>query len=151
MAIISGGGGGGGGGVTQLSYVEFTSPVSITSTSATSPTLVVSAAAVTFDGATLALVEFYAPATVVTGTNIVQNIDLWDGSTNLGHIAVAQSPGSGAHVGPVLVHRLLTPASGSHTFLVQSYLGSSSAVTVEAGSGGSAAYLPGYIRVTSGS
>ena len=48
----------------QLAYVEFTSTVTISSTSAASPNDVVSAGAVSFNGSDTVCIEFYCPALV---------------------------------------------------------------------------------------
>ena len=142
---------GGGGGITQLSYVEFTAGVTVSSTTEATPTDVVDAAALTFNGSTLVCVEFYSPQVFPNAASNSLVINLWDGATNLGKIAVVQeSAASGLVVVPVLVRRYLTPSAASHTFKIQAWM-SAGTGTIQGGAGGAGNNLPGYIRVTSGS
>jgi hypothetical protein len=142
----------GGGGVTEDSYVEFTSLVSITATTEATSTTIVTAAAVTAAGGVKYCVEFYSPQ-AITGTNASPaylNISLWDGSTVLGRIAsVSHADASNPVSTPIWVCRYLTPSAGSHTYSVRAYY-VNSAPLVNAGAGGTTTYMPGFIRVTHG-
>jgi hypothetical protein len=140
----------GGGGVTVLDYTEFTAPVTINSTNPAVPVTVVTAGAVAGDGSTLTCVQFYAPAVAsASGGQVI--LQLFDGSTDLGRLAqVGASIGSGSPRFEVLTRRYLTPSSGSHTYSVRGYETGGNG-TVSAGAGGTDTFMPGYIRVTTGS
>src|SRR5215471_8994203 len=56
------------GGSVELAYVEFTSGVSCTSASVSSPTTIVTAPAHTYDGSTIVLIEFWCPKVQVSST-----------------------------------------------------------------------------------
>jgi len=128
--------------IRELSYVEQTTSVSITSTSEASPTDIVSAAAIILDGGTRINVEFFcidllAPA----GQAVILN--LWDASTDLGRFGVAGGTNSSAVETAQCLRRFLTPSNGSHTYKVRGWTTS--------GTGTAAATsprLPIYIRVT---
>jgi len=147
MPII-GGGAASGAGITELSYVELTAQVNIASSTEATPTLVVAAAALTFDGGTKACIEFFAPGATASSTGVLF-LSLWDGATNLGQWGVVVPAGSGTV--PVLLRRFLTPSNGSHTYKVQGYMSAGAGANVVAGTGGAGAKTAGYIRVTSGS
>lgn len=143
----------GGAGVTQMAYVEFTASVTIASSTEGTPTDVVSAGAVTYDGTTKVCVEFYAPGCVTNATaGSGFFLDLYNDGTSLGRLLVVQNPvggASGLNVA-LFARRFLTPTSGSHTLKVGGWSFSSANPVVSAGAGGTTANLPGYIRVTSG-
>lgn len=142
----------GGGGVTQIAYVEFTSNVTVSSTTEGTPTDVVDSPAHTYDGATLICIEFFAPQANCTTASGAMLISLWDGAANLGRLGATQeSAASGLVIYPLLLRRFLTPSAASHTYKIQAFCTAAAAGTIGAGSGGSGNNLPGYIRVTSGS
>lgn len=136
---------------TELSYVEFTSAVSVTATTEATANTVVTAAALTFDGATPALVEFFspdvAPDNAAAGRRII--FALYDGSSSIGFLGTgpySQVVGNPADV-PVRVARRLTPAAATKTYSVRAFVSAGTA-TVSAGAGGAGVALPGYIRIT---
>lgn len=141
-------GGSSGGGVTQLAYVEFTASVTV-SGSEGSPTDVVSAGALTFDGATRACIEFYAPFVVAGGSaNSLIVFNLWDGVTDLGQISLTQNPNASGQIGtPVFVQRFLTPSGASHTYKIRGWMFGANG-TVFAGAGGVGVKMPGWVRIT---
>ena len=98
-------------GVTELAYVEWNGTISAGSD-------IVSAGAVTFDGSRVCI-EFFCPE--VRGPNAAQaeaNIQLYDGASALGLIALPGFPtwGSGNIQGawPVYTRTYTTPSAGSH-------------------------------------
>jgi hypothetical protein len=132
----------------EIGYTEFTAPVTITATVEATPTDVVSAGAITFDG-TAVWVEFFAPfvqPAAAVGATVV--VDLWQDATNLGRIAFVESPSVGSAVNdPVLVRRKITPAAGSKTLKFSAWqIGGNG--SVGGGAGGVSATLPGFIRIT---
>lgn len=126
---------------TFVTEVEFTSDVTTTATTEGTAATVVSAGAVTY----LAMpttIEFFAPAhDRDTSTHGI--FTLFDGATVLGIIARGQI-GTQAIGG----RRNLTPTAASHTYLVKVHGSGAGTSRVYAGSGGSGAHLPGFIRVT---
>lgn len=135
----------------EFDYAELTSTsVSITGTSAASPTNVVSGNAVTYDGSTVIVVEFavYAVAPAADGAII---FNLFDGSTDLGRLGivdgVASSTTTVAFSIPVRLARRLTPSAASHTFHIKAWRTVGNG-TIFAGAGGTDTPLPGFIRIT---
>jgi hypothetical protein len=125
----------------ELAYAEYTSNVTVSGASEGAATSVVAAGSFTADGSSAYIVEFYAP-TISPGASTGVVVILLEGSTVLGNIAFTSSQGD------CLVRRKVTPASGSRTYSVKAWKAGSNDGTIEAGSGGTGAYLPGYIRVT---
>jgi len=124
-------------GGVELAYNEFTSNVSVTATSEATANTVVTASAITADGSTPIVIEFYAPS---VDANVA--IVLYDGSSTVGGVLAF----NGAQV-PIYVPKRLTPASGSHTYSIRAYKPSGSP-SVQAGTGGSGNNMPGFIRIT---
>jgi hypothetical protein len=128
----------------EYAYTEFTSTVSVTATTEAGATTIVTAPAVTLDGSTIVMVEFFSPAVAPAAGagNFVQMV-LFDG-TSIG-IAGTVSPSSGSI--PVVIRRRLTPSAGAHTYSMRGYVNAGTATAV-GGIGGGGAALPGFIRVT---
>lgn len=139
-------------GTTVVDYTQFTASVTIASTTEGTPTTIVSASAHSFDGSTLVCVEFFAPGSVcnpVAGSGFI--LDLYDGGTSLGRIAIVQNPSASSGINvPLFGRRFLTPSNASHTYSVGGWSFSSANPVVTAGAGGTTTALPGYIRITSG-
>ena len=130
----------------EVAYVEFTSDVSVTATTAGTANQIVSAGAITYENVKHKI-EFWcarysAPAQQTWFL-------LRDGTTILGTLGNVQA--SDAEPG-VTLERYITPTAASHTYNIASYLGGAGTGTFKAGTGGSAGdgttYLPGFIRVT---
>lgn len=135
-------------GALELAYVEFTSPVSITSTTEAGANSVVSAGSVAFDGSTRVRIEFFSPDVLAGSTAGSYTIlTLWDGSTDLGRIAVVgHSLLVFAPEVAVKAERYLTPTAASHTYTIKAWRVASDG-TVSAGAGGTGVLLPGFIRI----
>jgi hypothetical protein len=141
----------GGGGVTELSYVEFTSIVTVASTTESSGTLIVTAGAITADGSTPIWVEFFTPGLVPpTSSNNAIYLNLFEGSTNLTRWTQVNATSATATQVPALLKRKLTPTAGSHTYKVTAFADNTTGPAVRAGTGGTSAPPPGYIRITKG-
>jgi hypothetical protein len=130
----------------ELTYNEFTTSVTISATSDATATTIVTASPFTFDGVTPVLVEFYCPYMRPPTAPASMQVNLWDGSTDLGRIAHFNPPAAAAMDVPARVVRRLTPSSGSHTFSIRAWCitGTGSA---NVNAGGVATDLPGYIRI----
>lgn len=127
----------GGGGSSELAYQQFTSNVSITATTEATATTVVTAAAITADGSSSYLIEFYSPG--VEG-NIA--LVIYEGSSTIGGVLGFYSAQT-----PCLLMKRVTPASGSRTYSIRAYKTTGSP-NVQAGAGGSGNNYPGFIRVS---
>ena len=130
----------------ELGYTEFTSDVSVTSTTEGTPDDVVSAGALTFSGQPI-VIEFFTPQAQQVN-NAELRFSLWEGATNRGKIGAQGAIGNAGGHGPILVRRrIAAPSAGSLTFKVSAWNSAAGTGTVKAGSGGSGAFLPGYIRI----
>ena len=128
---------------TELAYAEITANVSIGGTVID----VVSSGAITYSGAPI-MIEFFAAeweTPAVLGAFLLAY--LWDGSTDLGQLALIYSPGSNTMGTPVYARRRLTPTAGSHTYRIRGYC-SGGTGKLQAASGAPSTYVPAFIRVT---
>jgi len=123
------------------SYVEFTSPVSVTATVEASADTIVSAGAFTYDGSTTVLIEFYCPK--VQFGNTWTRAVLFDGSSAIGWMAEVRDTSPSVYAA-----RQLTPSAASHTYSIRAYKDFATAATWTAGLGGAGAFMPGFIRIT---
>lgn len=130
----------------ELDYAEHTAAISITATSEASPTNVVSGAAVTYDGSTAIIIEFFAPIST-TGASAQVVFNVWDGSSDIGRIAQLVTPSAGAMSCSVFGRRKLTPSAAAHTYHIKAWRVTANG-SVTGGAGGSAAYMPLYMRIT---
>lgn len=132
----------------EYGYTQITAPVTVTSSTEGTPTTVIAAAPITFDGAAV-MVEFFAPfasAAAATGAQLL--INLFEGATNLGRITSIQNELIGGTTQIGLQGRLrFTPTVGAHTYTITGWQGGGNA-TVGAGAGGTAAYSPSFVRFT---
>lgn len=135
----------------EYEYQEGTSDVSITATAEGSATTIITADAVTFDGATAVNIEFAARYFGFNGTaNAGDSLNVWlfeDGSSigTFTNMAAAGATHRGACYG--LVRR--TPASGSRTYSVRGTVTNASrAGTIGGGAGGSGNGTPITLRIT---
>ncbi len=138
----------GGGGGAEIDYVQYTSNVSITATSEATANTVATATATAFDGSTIVYIEFFAPTAqtpAVSSENLL--FALYDGSSSIGLIGQVTNTNSATlQRTPVFMSRRLTPSAATHTYSIRAYVGSGTG-SVNGGSGGAAAYMPGYIRI----
>lgn len=131
----------------EFTYDEFTSPVNITATSEGTADTVKACSAVTYDGSTAVYVEFWCPyAQSPAGQNVV--FVLLEDSTVLGLFGITTTDGvaNPQRVPGVMLRRRRTPSNASHTYTVKAYVSGGTGV-IGVGAGGSATYLPGYVRV----
>jgi hypothetical protein len=131
----------------EIAYAQITSPVTISATSEATAQDVISSGAITYDG-TAVWIEFNAPR-VDQGAAGEIILVLQDGSTALGWIGY-WSVGAVATIqqrNPASLRRKLTPSAGSHTYKITGFRSTVNG-TVQAGAGGSAAFMPASIRVT---
>jgi hypothetical protein len=132
----------------RMAYVEFVANVVPTGTTAATAIDVVSAGAITFDGATTVDIEFYSYGLSSPSAIGSTLIDLWDASTDLGIMAQALNSAASTMVVPCLVRRTVTPSAGSHTYKARVWATSLAGAFAGAGAGGAGVVMPGYIKIT---
>jgi hypothetical protein len=129
----------------ELDYVEFTSQVTITATSEGTSQTVVTGTSQTY-AAVPTIVEFFSPFVQSGNFTTFCIVLLYDGATVLGRLSrtdVINGDGTS-----MLCRYRLTPTAATHQYIVKAYIDAGTQANILGGSGGSAAYLPGYIRVT---
>jgi hypothetical protein len=130
----------------EMAYVEITGDVTVNATVEGTPTTVVSAGAVAFDGATRVCIEFYCPRMnmgATAGSWCVFN--LWDNdATDLGRMAAFSLA---SLVTQVHTMRYFTPAAATKTYKIKAWRINSDA-TVDVGAGGAGTEMPGFVRIS---
>jgi hypothetical protein len=150
-AAPTGGGGGGTGVAAEYDYAQITSPASPTATTEATANTVITGAAVTYDGATPVLVEFFSPfITPPSGALHNVTIVLYDGSSSVGQMGIVTANPTNASRFPTKLAYRLTPSAASHTYSIRAYVDSGTG-TIHAGTAGSGNYVPAYMRITSAS
>lgn len=141
---------GGSGGGSELSYVEFTATVGCTGTSAATATTVVTAGAVSFDGATKVMIEFYCPSYSASSAGVNGKIGLFEDGTNIG-VAFDESVGisPAANLEAIYVARRMTPSAGTHTYSWRGWTPAGGTFSCISGAGGASTDFPGFIRIFS--
>ena len=129
----------------QLDYVERTSNLAVTASTAATAQAWIDGNAIPYDGATRIKLEFFSPAAGNSGAAVNLLFELYDGATDLG--ILGQVNGAGATVVPAKGERFFTPSAGVHTFHVKAWMTGTSP-TITGGSGGPGAYLPAWYRIT---
>jgi hypothetical protein len=129
----------------EFTYVAVTSPVTISATSEAAANTVVTAGAVTFDGSTIVMVQFYCMA--APGATATSSIQFWlyDGGSSIGLIGYFQA--ATGQESSVKAEIRLTPSSASHTYSIRASRGVSNGL-IDAGTGGAGQSPPTFIRIT---
>lgn len=131
----------------ELVYTELTSQITVSSTTESAGNSIFAPGAVTFDGSPVILEvfcpNFLSPAVAAGFTALC----LFEGATELGKLAVIQSPAAAANSMTLFARRKFTPSAGSHTYTVTAFVSSGSGL-VGGLAGGTAVYLPAYLRIT---
>jgi len=133
----------------EVGYDQITSPVNITGTTEASPTTVIAGSEHAFDGSPV-IAEFFSPSvlppTVASQALIIM---LFEGSTEIGRWGDIRSPSASLNAIPVTLRYRFTPSAGNHTYSIEAFVSSVTGTpAIQAGAGGSAAYLPAYLRFT---
>jgi hypothetical protein len=132
----------------EMDYVEITSAASITATAEASANTVVTASAITFDGSTAVIIEFFSDAGAVQGTaSAFLTGYLYDGSSSIGILWQLRTVANTSHVAPIFVRRRITPSAAAHTYSIRATTTSGTS-TVNAGAAGTGNHQPAYIRIT---
>jgi len=126
----------------ELGYAQITANVTCPVVAAASAATVVTLPAITFDGATAILLEFFGVFSVPSGAQGYLN--LWDGSTDLGFWGQMIPPAAQMHL-PVMLRRKLTPSAAAHTYSVRGWA-VTAAASVIAANGGVGQFQPASLR-----
>ena len=126
---------------TVLDYVQITSLVNITGTTSASPTTAITGNAITYDGSTPMLFEFFSPS-VAIGTNNI-NIGLYEDGSVLSNIGVINT----TYYIPWTASHRRTPTASSHTASIRAWVNAGTG-SIQGGSGTSAAAAPAYIKIS---
>lgn len=136
----------------EYDYVEFTGGAAPTATSEATANTVVTANAKAFDGSTVVVVEFFAPSARADAgaagrsMTFVLYDDTGGGAASIGMIGFTRTPAASTANHPVLLRRRLTPSNATHTFSIRAHV-SAGTGDITSGTGGSGAFMPGYIRI----
>ena len=136
----------------EWSYTQRTTDVTVVSTTESSGTAVLSPAAFTPDGGVV-MCEFFSPSvTVPIANDSYLTISLFEGSTEIGSLALVQNGAVAVSQGisvPVCAKYRFTPSNAAHTYTVTAFVSNTAVASyVAAGAGGTATYVPAYVRFT---
>lgn len=127
---------------TVLDYQQITA--SVTGTGAVAN--VVSASAITFDGATPIRVEMFSPLVFVNAAGVTITQLLYDGVTAVSQLDTQTFGASSGDTAKTLSHRFV-PSAASHTYIWKCN-GGSGTTQVQAGTGTAGATAPAFIRIS---
>ena len=132
----------------EVDYVQKTSNTTVTATSEATATTIVTGNAITYDGSTVVVIEFYcASFSVAASTDAV--IELYDGASSAGFFGELNNGTTGAIAIPSYCRFRLTPSAAAHTYSIRGWKAAGTgAVIAQAGAGSSGVYMPCYIRQT---
>lgn len=132
----------------EFGYDQITAPVTVVSTTESAGTTIITCAAHVFDGGPVMAI-FNAPYIAVGATANEGIVPcLFEGATQLGRFSSNANPVGTAGINdPAAVQFRFTPTAASHTYTVTAF-GSvtTGAPSIGAGAGGTAAYMPCFIR-----
>lgn len=137
----------------QLDYAQITANATFTATSDATADAIVTGSAVTYDGATAVVVEFYCQRvdlnSIASGAQCV--INLYQDGSDIGRLAQFGPGMGGTSAGAGMAmsgRRRLTPSAGSHTYSIRAWATAASTGTLQAGAGGAATSVPAFLRIT---
>jgi len=132
----------------EMAYAENPNSVSIVSTVQGTPDTIITAPAITVDGATKIVVEYYCP--LAASPNVVGKsmfADLWMDSGQIGRIGQIIASTAAVAASPFLLQREITPPTGTHTFSVRGWVDGGANATFYSGTGGLGTINPMFIRI----
>jgi hypothetical protein len=126
----------------ELDYAQITAPVNVTATTEATANTLITGGAVTYDGATVVMIEAFLPA-ALRGTSLLQ-LWLYDGAASIGAIGLVGNFTTGeSWVG----RRRLTPSAAAHTYSLRASVDGGTGVAT-GGAGGVGNYVPAFMRIT---
>jgi hypothetical protein len=132
----------------EFDYVQITSPVNVTGTSEAAATAIVTGSAVSYDGSTAVIVDFFAPYYTTLASNDNLSFYLYDGSSSIGRMGlVTNNSSSLSSRTPPHLSRRITPSNASHTYSIRGVVPSGTGV-VGAGNGTISNDAAAFIRIT---
>lgn len=132
----------------EFDYAQFTGDVNISATTSATANTVVTAGAVTYDGSTIIIINFFAPICYFDSTDRRITFVLYDGSTELGQPGHLWGKGDAADTRhPVNLSVRVTPSAASHTYSIRAYTAAGTQ-QISGASGASGNAYPGFIRQT---
>ena len=140
--------GGGGGTEMELDYAQITSTANPTATTEGTANTVITGNAVTYDGATTVLVEFFSPYARPDDTTNGRElrIYLYEDGSSIGRMALYIAGQGGGPAPGHIAKRRITPSAGSHTYSIRASVNAGTG-TILAGAGGSGNDMPAYMRI----
>lgn len=131
----------------EFDYVQKTTNTSITGTSG-SETTVVTGAAVTYDGSTIVMVEFYAAFAAPDSTaSRSLTVGLFESTTEIARLCYAEAAvTTQPDYKPFYGRYRFTPTNASHTYNIKAWVSAGTGL-VGGGAGGAAA-APCFMRIT---
>src|SRR5262245_33328021 len=132
----------------ELAYVELQSQTAVVATTEAAADVLVTAPALTFDGATKICLDTHFPTFGEHSTSQSAHLAFFEDGVSLGKIWHSNF-GDDRQAGPD-GRRYLTPSAGTHTYSVRAWKGGSggTAPAIYAGAGGAGNYLPGFLRIS---
>lgn len=135
----------------EIGYTEITTAANVTDTSEATATALISPGALTFDGAPV-IVEFFSGQVVAdaAAAGDVVIVTLFEGATQIGRLGVVRTVVTAdPSTNTILTRYRFTPTAGSHTYKLCAFANSTTGTPkINAGAGGTAAWVPAYIRFT---
>lgn len=132
----------------EFDYAQWTSNVQPTATTEATANTVVTGNAVTYDGSTAVIIEFFCPDARPDAAAASRSMQLWlyDGSSSIGQIGALSTPAAASDVKPIVCRVRITPSAAAHTYSIRASV-SAGTGRLNAGAGGNGVIYPGYIRI----
>jgi hypothetical protein len=129
----------------ELGYAQFTTPITVTSTSSAAAHVFANPGAITYDG-TPVVMEAFSPYVTCPAGGAKLYIGLYDGAALLS-VMGGVSISSGQVAGSLHMIQRLTPSAGSHTYSTATWVDSGSGL-IEGRAGTAGTFAPGFMRIT---
>ena len=132
-----------------IDYVQITSPVTVTGTTAALATTCITSSTFTVDGATPFEFKVMCPSIQCVGSSASLNVNVWEGSTDKGNIGRVEAGGTAgtAPRAPMSGSRRYVPAAASYTWTAKAWRTVADG-EFTAGAGTAGTYAPAYMQIT---
>lgn len=137
----------------EISFRFITSSVAVASTTATSPTTIISGSTVAYTGVDVYVEVFAGAVSTPTVAGGSTNLQLWDGIPGSGGscqgvLGVFTTPTAAQAISPFYAQIKRTPSAGNHTYGLYAFATSTTGTpTVSATTGSTTAVGPAFLRV----